>query len=178
MGTGIDSDFGMNLCSLVIRFVGLMLVRFDTPIIDLPATMWNLAQMSSKRRYLILMLILWLPVQGLAAALLHCDMHSANAASDDESSSLHQHHTPVPSATGDEPGSSALEAMGYHDSSHNASDSQHFDPCQQCCQVCSTLISSSALTGSQALATPVIWPTESVDSIVSDPLFHPPQNLS
>lgn len=177
MGTDIDNDFAMNLCSLVIRFVGVMLVLFDTPIIDLPTSMWNLAQMSPKRRYLILMLILWLPVQGLAAAILHCDMHPANAAGD-ESASLHQHHTPIPSAAGDEPGSSALDGMGNHDTSHKASDSQHFDPCQQCCQVCTTLISSSTLTGSQALATPVIWPAESVDSIVSDPLFHPPQDLS
>ena len=141
--------------------------------------MWNLAQMSPKRRYLILMLILWLPVQGLAAALLHCDIHPAHAVVDDHFSQ-HQHHDYAPplSDAGDEHSHSALHTVDHHDASHHNPDAQHFDPCQQCCQVCTTLIPSSALTGSPALATPVIWPTENVDSIVSDPLFHPPQDLS
>ena len=134
--------------------------------------------MSPKRRCLILMLILWLPTQGLAAALLHCDIiHPAHAAAD-EPFSPHHHHTAMTSEAADEHSSNAVNGMSHHDTSHNASDSQHFDPCQQCCQVCTTLIPSSALTESEALATPVIWPTESVDSIVSDPLFHPPQTLS
>ncbi|WP_152438832.1 MULTISPECIES: hypothetical protein [unclassified Marinobacter] len=133
--------------------------------------------MSSKRRYLIFMLILWLPLQGLAAGLLHCDTPPAQAAAD-EHSSPHQHHAPVSAEVDHEHHSSASDDTSHQHGSHKYSDLQHAEPCQQCCQVCTTLIPSHALTASPALATPVIWHIESADSFISDPLFHPPQSLS
>ncbi|MBE0486056.1 hypothetical protein [Marinobacter sp.] len=131
--------------------------------------------MQSKRRYLIFMLILWLPAQGLATALLHCDIiHPAQTAFDDHSS-LHHEHASIPSAAADEHSGSASDSTGQLHASQKHPDSQHVDPCQQCCQVCTTLIPSPALMGSPALATPIIRPAESADSFISDPLFHPPQ---
>lgn len=132
--------------------------------------------MSSKRRYLILMLILWLPVQGLAAGLLHCNIHSAQAAGD-EHSSTHQHHAPIFLEAGHEHHNGASEGTAHHPS-HEHPDSQHVDSCQQCCQVCTTLIPAATLTVSPAMAKPVIWHAESADSVFSDPLLQPPQNLS
>jgi len=145
-------------------------------ILTYDKAIWKLARMSPKRRSLIIMLILWLPVQGLAAGLLHCDIHAAQTAAD-EPSSLHQHHAQNSHEAVHEHHRSASNDTGHH-ANHKHPDAQHADPCQQCCQVCTTLIPSYAPAASPDLATPVMRHAESADSIISDPLFHPPQNLS
>lgn len=145
--------------------------------IDLVSPLWKCEFMSLKSRYLVLMLALWLPLQGLAGSLLHCDASPEHTASDTPVS-LHHQLNPLPVEELREHTRSASPGAGYHDVSHNSQSDPHGEHCQQCCQVCSTLIPSAFVSGSQPLTTLVIWPADNPDSIIPEPLFHPPQHLS
>lgn len=117
-----------------------------------------------KRRALLLLLALWLPLQGLAGTLLHCDTLEA----------LSGHHAVAELSA---EARSPADHGGCDGTSErqNAGDCDH---CQQCCQMSSTLLLSASPAAEPPPATQICQPVILADSITADPLLHPPKHLS
>jgi len=130
-----------------------------------------------KKPALLLMLAFWLPLHGLAGTLLYC--HNSPAEVDvSEQASLHQDHAPLaPDAIPEQ--TSSEECHTHHQGiTHNSGGLDNCDHCQQCCQIGATLLPSPSAFLDAPPVKLKAWPSENADSVIPEPLFHPPQHLS
>lgn len=133
--------------------------------------------MKLKKRAFLLILAFWLPLQGLAGTLLYCNNSPTDAVIGEHLVS-HQDHTPPVAEAVHEPTDSTECGTRHHSIGHNGDNLDNCEHCQQCCQMGASLIISPTLFTTQPHSRLKAWLSERADSIVPEPLFHPPQHLS